>query len=650
MNEIVFDEINTLKNSLKALMQKKTRQNATALPHSYCVVADGNPIAEYALSALSALKKDGCVDKLYYMSATGEDTEERTRLVSGLSGVSLVDWQDLSGAAPQDTAFLCFFDCRASADRPQVWQHALGACLDAAAAGRRNSCVVSALMPYIDAIPGDADHLAEREYSFILESFTEQKTPEQLFYLGVEKRCRDVVAAGFESVSLLRFQNVFGPNALCMAHFDLAGAVGEIFAGGGVTIETSDYEKMFSCIYIRDAVTAVFTALMRGNPGHVYNAAAYTTTPAEIKSIVHQLFMDRLALNASARPVRGAASHALCNYKLLRIGWKPAVELREALYRTVCSEAGIPYDISHKLSVYNGKLRRIKEIEVELLKEVDRICRENGIQYFLAAGTLLGAVRNNRSIPWDDDLDIGMLREDFEKFRRVCPGALSEKFIYSSPWTDDACHYYIDKIRLNNTYFSTAYSGNFVFRDGVFLDIIVYDKTSNHRWLERLQIKLIKAWVRAISIRWYNRPRKKLYYRLTKLLLPVMRLFPFKMYHKIFDMCAMMFYKSKKSRYLIDSLGQHIHYGRFPKEWLETVTYTKFDGVTAPIPTGYDEYLSFFYGKDYKNSPPLSYRAATHKLSRIDLGEYLLSSDGSAAFRDADIRGELFERDKAGKA
>ena len=65
-------------------------------------------------------------------------------------------------------------------------------------------------------------------------------------------------------------------------------------------------------------------------------------------------------------------------------------------------------------------LRALQKTELELLIEVDRICRKCGIHYNIIAGTLLGAVRHGGFIPWDDDADVAMLRPEYEKFRKAC--------------------------------------------------------------------------------------------------------------------------------------------------------------------------------------------------------------------------------------
>lgn len=114
---------------------------------------------------------------------------------------------------------------------------------------------------------------------------------------------------------------------------------------------------------------------------------------------------------------------------------------------------------------------------LEILKEIRRICTEHNLKYFLAFGTLLGAIRHGGFIPWDYDADVEMLREDYEKFIIICASELNENFFLSTPRTDKKSISPHARLCLNNTKVVFALFENSVGKghQGIFVDIFPID-------------------------------------------------------------------------------------------------------------------------------------------------------------------------------
>jgi lipopolysaccharide cholinephosphotransferase len=111
--------------------------------------------------------------------------------------------------------------------------------------------------------------------------------------------------------------------------------------------------------------------------------------------------------------------------------------------------------------------RKVQLIELEILLEVDRICRKNDIKYQLSGGTLLGAVRHQGFIPWDDDIDIIMLRNDYNKFIALCKIELNNSYFLQIPETDDKTPSLYAKIRKNNTAYISYEYRNINYHHGI---------------------------------------------------------------------------------------------------------------------------------------------------------------------------------------
>lgn len=113
-----------------------------------------------------------------------------------------------------------------------------------------------------------------------------------------------------------------------------------------------------------------------------------------------------------------------------------------------------------------------------ILRDIDAVCREHGITYWLDGGTALGARRHCGFIPWDDDVDLGMPREDHERFLEIAPGALGEAYVVSNPRNNKSQASLFTKVWKKGTVFATEETDDSGFYQGIFVDIFPYDVLS----------------------------------------------------------------------------------------------------------------------------------------------------------------------------
>lgn len=272
-----------------------------------------------------------------------------------------------------------------------------------------------------------------------------------------------------------------------------------------------------------------------------------------------------------------------------------------------------PYQIS------KNELKTLQAIELEMLLEVDRICQQYDIKYSLDGGTLLGAVRHKGFIPWDDDVDVIMLREEYQKFRSVCQTELdTERFFLQDYQSDAGYRWGYAKMRRNHTEFVRYGQEHLKQHNGIFLDIFVVDNVPDG-WLvrrlhhgicflirkglysevgkERADGLLEKTIYRALYkiprdtyFRWRNALAKTVANRRTKLI----------------------------SHYTLE-YPPRCRYG-LPRECFDEMRELEFEGHRFSAFQKYDLYLRSYYG-DYMRLPPKSERVPHLTVSKLVLTE-----------------------------
>ena len=133
-------------------------------------------------------------------------------------------------------------------------------------------------------------------------------------------------------------------------------------------------------------------------------------------------------------------------------------------------------ELKARFNPEGSPLRRQQLVMLEMVKVLDRICKKHNIPYFLYGGTLLGAVRHNGFIPWDDDLDVGLMRKDYQRLMKVLPDELPSHIILQTNQTDKNYFYFFAKLRDTRSFLDEgAYDRAFNYR-GIFIDIFPFDK------------------------------------------------------------------------------------------------------------------------------------------------------------------------------
>lgn len=133
-------------------------------------------------------------------------------------------------------------------------------------------------------------------------------------------------------------------------------------------------------------------------------------------------------------------------------------------------------ELKARFNPEGSPLRRQQLVMLEMVTLVDKVCRKYDIPYFLYGGTLLGAVRHNGFIPWDDDLDVGLMRKDFLRLMEVLPRELPDHMVLQTNQTDKNYFYFFAKLRDTRSFLDEgAYDRAFEYR-GIFIDLIPFDK------------------------------------------------------------------------------------------------------------------------------------------------------------------------------
>ena len=278
---------------------------------------------------------------------------------------------------------------------------------------------------------------------------------------------------------------------------------------------------------------------------------------------------------------------------------------------------------------YDDKtLKKLHEVELEILDDFVKICKDNNLTYFLTGGTMLGAIRHKGFIPWDDDIDIGMPRDDYDKFIKIAPKLLGDKyyldcFLYNK-------NYYLPfaKIKKNNTIFDEGFFKDGKIHKGIYIDIIPFENVNKINLTLKIRAIMVRN---IIDTMFYKNNMRELKNTRRPIFVFFLSLFTkkrlMKIQHFFLTVC-----KNNNSKY-INALGGSYNYLKETNLRCDITPAKevifegrKYCGMNKP-----DVYLSKLFG-DYMKLPPIDARV-NHMPEKI-----VFDVRNSNKYSDADLK------------
>jgi len=294
--------------------------------------------------------------------------------------------------------------------------------------------------------------------------------------------------------------------------------------------------------------------------------------------------------------------------------------------KNIMRERGNETNSLHQLT--NEELDRLHKTLLEMLVDVLDVCKQLNIKCTLIGGSVLGAIRHKGFIPWDDDLDIGMTRKDWEIFKKGFHEFLGDKYAMEGPNFDGKdTKQLLTKIYLKDSELVMIEEMNFPYHNCIFIDVFIIDNVSDNNLIFTLDA-FVANFLRAgaISMQEYrfpspilkeamiSQPRTKIYYYLRQFVGFCFSLVSHKSLSNFFDRFVSRHDSGTKRSTVATGLKKYKAETLSNEVWFP---YSQgiFEGLVVNLPHDADKYLTYIYG-DYMKLPPVEKRE-THPIVKL---------------------------------
>ncbi len=256
------------------------------------------------------------------------------------------------------------------------------------------------------------------------------------------------------------------------------------------------------------------------------------------------------------------------------------------------------------------QIKALKVIEIDMLRVFIDICKKENIRYFLLGGTALGAVRHKGFIPWDDDIDVGLPREDYKKFLKVVNKYLPEYYFIQNAFTDKNFPFNFSKMRDSRTTFVETTCQNIKMNHGVYIDIFPIDGYSSSKisqWVFKFQNRLLTRRIIEVFVldNSFKTLRSKTVSNILRIIYPDYRKAVMKR-HKLYQR-----FNYQACEYAANFCGAWAEREIMLKSCFGEGVTGEFEGIEVMLPEKIDQYLTNVYG-DYMTLPPEEKRVGHH--------------------------------------
>ena len=281
------------------------------------------------------------------------------------------------------------------------------------------------------------------------------------------------------------------------------------------------------------------------------------------------------------------------------------------------------------MELKSEQLIALKKVEIDILKAFIKVCDSLKLKYYILEGTLLGAVRHKGFIPWDDDIDVGMPRADYERFCHEGQNLLPDHYFIQTINTEKDYRANFAKIRNSRTTFIETSVRHCNINHGIYIDIFPLDDCFDDEHAHKRRCKSLSFILMTLRVikGFYVPDKKKTIVRRLAELLSVIR-YP--------TIRGALLAREKWMK----ALPQSNTYANYcsawylreviPKEWFGDSEYLEFEGLRVRVPKEYDKWLTRVYG-NYMQLPPPEKRVAHHYADVIDVNKpyqiYIKSHD-----------------------